>query len=457
MSRPKLFRDPIHMQLRFEAVDLGQDIPEKPHAQRLSWLLRQAVDTKTFQRLRFIRQNGLANLTFHGMEHSRFNHSMGVLYMARTMYHKIMRNMDFPQNDHHETLVTAAALLHDVGHGPFSHTMEQILEEFGIDFDHEDMTIRIVSEPESEIFKILSSYDAKLPEQLVLFFDREKRVEDSWIYKVVSSQLDGDRLDYLMRDAFFAGVQGPSFDVHRLLDLLHAQENSIAVERGGEETVEAYLLTLDQMYRNIYYHHSVRAASWVLTSAVKRAAELSINGDKTVFPDISGEPHPMKRLLTEGAKVPLETYCRINETTLWGLIDSWRDHGDTILSDLSSRLYSRQLFKTLRFNETSPKKTHERVEAAKAATKKALPHLNDDTVNYYVAIDEPSRTSYKGYNWKPESADDSIWLVGGSKDACPIEDEEHNEILDGLRRKRYFSRLIVHQDVRAQLEAQNGG
>jgi hypothetical protein len=441
------------MQLRFEAVDLTAGIPSSPHNSRLSWLLRNLIDTESFQRLRFIRQNGLANLVFHGAEHSRFNHSMGVLYLARTMYHKIVRNMDLPASDIDETSVTAAALLHDVGHGPFSHTMEHILEEFDVSFDHEEMTKRIISEWESEVNKKLVEYDKGLPSLLVPFFDKKKRTEDSWIYKVVSSQLDGDRLDYLLRDALFAGVHGPSFDIHRLLDLLHCHEGKrIAVERCGIEAVEAYLVTLDQMYRNVYYHHAVRAAAVVLTSTIRRAVELDLNGDKSVFPAFGGAvQHPLKRLIKDGDEVPLSIYERLNDSSIWALVEGWREHDDLILQDLARRLYSRRLFKTLNFVDLRPSNTTALVQKAKDLTKKLLPHLDDSTVEYYVIIDESTRTSYKGYLWTPESWDDSIWLVGGTKKPEPIEDERESTILDGLRRQRYFDRLVVHEDVRSQL------
>ena len=451
MSRPKFFRDPIHMQLRFEPVDLAAEIPAHPHNKRLSWLLRRLIDTETFQRLRFIRQNGLANLVFHGAEHSRFSHSMGVLFLARTMYHKVMRNMDLESSDIDETCVTTAALLHDVGHGPFSHTLEEILGDFDIKFDHEVMTTRIISEDDSEVCKLLKCYDEELPKRLVPYFDKKKRQEDSWIYKIVSSQLDGDRLDYLLRDAFFSGIRGPGFDLHRLLDLLHCHDNkSIAVERGGVEAVEAYLVTLDQMYRNVYYHHAVRAASRVLTSSVRRAFELDRNGDKKIFP--GGGQHPVKKLIEEGSNVPLPIYVKLTESSLWSLIDYWREHRDPVLSDLCNRLFCRKLFKTINLSDERPKNIMALVERAKQHARKSFGYLTDETVDYYVMIDEPSRTSYKSYNWSPESADDSIWLIGKGKEPRPIEAERERSVLEGLRQQRYFSRLIVPDVVRDALE-----
>lgn len=125
MARPKLFRDPVHGQIRFEDVDLRQPAPtDGGWSKRGNWLLRKLIDTQEFQRLRFIRQNGLANFVFHGAEHSRFSHSMGVAYLAHEMHDRIVRNMGEQPDEQWELSLGAASLLHDIGHGPFSHTLE---------------------------------------------------------------------------------------------------------------------------------------------------------------------------------------------------------------------------------------------------------------------------------------------------------------------------------------------
>jgi HD superfamily phosphohydrolase len=243
MSRPKFFRDPVHLQIRFEDVNLDAACPAAPHTARQSWLARKIIDCPIFQRLRFIRQNGLANLVFHGAEHTRFTHSIGVGYLAEVMHDRICRNMGEQQDDGTKLSTVVAALIHDLGHGPFSHTMEEILAENGVAFDHEKMTLRYILEQDSEVHRLIRTVDAELPQRLAKFFDKTLRDEDHWSYKIVSSQLDADRLDYLHRDALFAGIRGHGFDLERILDLLsHHDGKSIGVERGALEAIERILL-----------------------------------------------------------------------------------------------------------------------------------------------------------------------------------------------------------------------
>ena len=214
MAKPKFFRDPIHLQVRFDPVDLSANAPTDNTA--LSWGALKLIDTGEFQRLRHIRQNGLANLVFYGAEHSRFNLSIGVHYVARTMYERICRNHSEAESQHWKLSSGFASLIHDVGHGPFSHTLEEVLEDNGVDFNHEDMTIRFVKEDTSGINKILKQIDADLPNSIAAFFDKQARASDNWAYKIVSSQLDADRLDYVQRDSMFAGLRGHGFDFERL-------------------------------------------------------------------------------------------------------------------------------------------------------------------------------------------------------------------------------------------------
>jgi uncharacterized protein len=198
MARPKFFRDPLHLQIRFDPRDGNP--PGAEVGQQVS-ILQRINDAPEFQRLRFIRQNGLANLVFHGAEHSRFAHSLGVMHVARTMYERISRNMSEAEDTEIKLLVQIAALVHDVGHGPFSHSLEEILKENKIEFHHETMTKRFIMEEDSKIHEILTKYDVACPQEIVKFFDKTTRQTDHWSYRVVSSQMDADRLDYVQRDA----------------------------------------------------------------------------------------------------------------------------------------------------------------------------------------------------------------------------------------------------------------
>ncbi len=456
MPRPKLFRDPVHGQIRFEPVSLEKKAPSGAGAKK-SWVLQKLIDTKEFQRLRHIRQNGLANFVFHGAEHSRFSHSMGVAYLAAEMYQRILRNMGETTDDSAQLCTAVAALLHDVGHGPFSHTIEEILKGAEIPFNHEQMTLRFIEENDSAINGILRAIDAELPNHIAAYFDETRRKDDRWIYRLVSSQLDADRLDYLLRDARGAGLTGHSYDLPRLLDMLHHSEGKrIAVHQRGFETVEGYLVALDQMYRAVYFHHTNRGASILIASILHRAHHLASNGATDVFPGDPSGLHPLASLFKEGQKVNLRQYARLGEHQVWALVEAWQFHNDKTLSDLSRRIMARQIFKTwdLDLNRLESWEDYETMNKALEVARKLVKSdlgVTEDEVNYYVHRDEPSRTSYIRYDWKPEAADRSIWIIDETGAAQPIEAADHSEIVLALKKKRYFPRIAFPAEIRQKL------
>ncbi|NJK32570.1 MAG: HD domain-containing protein [Deltaproteobacteria bacterium] len=214
-GRPQVFRDPIHGHVAF-AGELGKTV-------------KRLVDTPEFQRLRHIRQNGITNLVFHGAEHSRFAHSLGVAFTATRMLAAIQRNSDLTltEEEHDDTVL--AALLHDVGHGPFSHTLEEILRELAVDFDHEAMTVRFMRE--GNIASILEDSSVGRSVRLVEFIEKKKddtRVR--WWHSIVSSQLDADRLDYVQRDACMAGISNHRPDIPRLIEYLGVSDGRVIVD-----------------------------------------------------------------------------------------------------------------------------------------------------------------------------------------------------------------------------------
>jgi uncharacterized protein len=367
------------------------------------------------------------------------------------MYERICRNNSEPELPEWKLSSGLASLIHDVGHGPFSHTLEEVLKDNGVKFDHEEMTLRFVREEGSGIHKVLKSMDAQLPNKIAAFFDKKSRSADNWVYKIVSSQLDADRLDYVQRDSMFAGLRGHGFDFERLLDLLGHHNHSIAVERGAIEAVESYLVSVDQAYRAIYYHHAVRAATRMLISVMKRAYYLFKNDDKLVFPNLpSGRPHPITELLNLGTQVDLQTYASLSEYHLWSLIDSWRGHSDPILKELAENILCRKLLKGIEVDQGEFRKCEELKSKAKDLVRKLYPSI-PDAADYFVLTDDPSRISYKGYDFKPESHDESIWLVGKGKQPTPLENDSDSHIIQAFKSKRFFSRLYMPAEIREEL------
>lgn len=498
MARPKFFRDPIHGQIGFDAVDLHAAPPPsetQPDA-ALSWLIRRLIDTPEVQRLRYIRQNGLVNLVFHGAEHSRFGHSIGVCYLAREMYARITRNMGDPVEPGRRLATCAAALLHDIGHGPFSHVLEEILSVCGIRFEHEFLTRRLLVEPDAlagygdsqvpSVYSILRQIDASFPEQVAGYVSKKWRAKtrggdsrdtptgsgDHWTYKLVSSQIDADRLDYLIRDASLSGLPGHAFDIERLLDmLLHLDRTRIAVYRRAVEPVEGYLLALDQMYRTVYYHHTARAAAAHMGCVLHRALDLYRNGARDLFPVLPGavevspgrgRRHPLQALFDDGQNLPLSDYLRLTEYHIFALLDEWQSYRDPVLADLSRRLLRRSLLKAI---DVDPRKYNRMQRLQKRAEELVcahLPHVTEDTVQYYVSVDEPERVSYRRYDWRNADPDESIWIVDNDRSAAPGTsnananpiDKEPSSIIAALQTAKYFHRLMVPVEIRDALVAE---
>jgi hypothetical protein len=447
MARPKFYRDPIHGQLRYDSVDIGAALPDSGVDKRLGWLIRRLIDCPEFQRLRNVRQNGLANVVFHGAEHSRFTHSMGAAHLAREMYERITRNCGEKVDEERLLATVAAALLHDVGHGPFSHTLEEILRSVGVAFDHERMTQRILEE-DTGIRKVLAEVDPKFPTVVAAYIDKKRQEKDHWSYRLVSSQLDADRLDYLLRNARLAGLQGHGFDLPRLLDFLTQLDGRrIAIDRRALEALEAYLTVLDHMYRAVYFHHTVRAASRHLEAAISRAVELHQAGDLSVFDGVSS----MTNLLEKGSTVDLDQHLRLGEFHVWFLVDRWCDHGDPVLADLSRTLTHRVLPKTIELNVERRRKLEDLETRARSLAIDALDHVDDTTAHYYVYVDRPERTSYKQYNWDPEKPDESIWIVDDDA-TVPVDEYAKSKIIAGLKDTRYFPRLVVPSQIRDAVE-----
>lgn len=227
LTEEKVFKDPVHHYIYVQDQTI--------------WDL---INTKEFQRLRRIRQLGTSYLTFHGAEHSRFSHSLGVYEITRKIISQFERN-GYPDWPAEERLVSlCAALLHDVGHGPFSHSLEEVF-----DTDHEQWTCKILLE-DTEINRVLRAVSEQFPEQVAAVI--QKTYPKPIVVSLISSQMDADRMDYLLRDAYFTGVNYGTFDLERILRVLRPYKGQIVVKESGMHAVEHYLMSRYQMYWQIY-------------------------------------------------------------------------------------------------------------------------------------------------------------------------------------------------------------
>lgn len=314
LSKPRVFRDPVHDIISYkEELELGP-------------IVCSLIDAPEVQRLRHVRQLGLAGLVFHGAEHSRFAHSLGVAHLARRMCDRLV-GMDADTR----TAVVCAALLHDVGHAPFSHVMERVFN-----FHHEAYSAAIVRDPTSQIHRILRTVDDGLPDWVAELLSG---TSGHFAGDIVSSQLDADRADYLLRDAHMTGVGVGQYDLERILLMLDHDDDGLIVDAGGFESVEGYLVARYHMYRLVYFHRAVRAAESMVQQAFARARVLLDNGDASVAPRGALGDLMRRQEVTPAA------YARMGDYNAWALIDSWRDHGDNVLSTLATGIMQRRLFK----------------------------------------------------------------------------------------------------------------
>src|SRR5437016_9777268 len=254
----RIYRDPVHNIIPLRDDDEGR-------------LLIRLIDTPEFQRLRRIKQLGLGLYTYQGAEHSRFTHSLGALHLMTRILDQLS-NRIAPAD---RAAARAAALLHDIGHGPFSHAMEKVL---GV--HHEQMTMLAVTSPETALNATLKSFSAEMPDRVSLIIDGT--FKPAALAQLVSSQLDVDRMDYLLRDSLMTGAKYGLYDLEWIINSLHIDEQAdrIYVAARGVHAVEEYLQARYYMFRQVYFHRTLRSAEAVLRSALQRSLELMNKGEE---------------------------------------------------------------------------------------------------------------------------------------------------------------------------------
>ncbi len=239
LNEEKVFKDPVHRYVHVR--------------DRAIWDL---IGTKEFQRLRRIKQLGTTYLTFHGAEHSRFNHSLGVYEIIRRIIDNVFEGR--PEWDEKERLLSlCAALLHDLGHGPFSHSFEKVF-----DFDHEEFTQAIIL-GNTEVNQVLKRVSPDFPTKVAEVI--AKTYSSKLVISLISSQIDADRMDYLQRDAYFTGVSYGHFDMERILRVMRPREDQVVIKHSGMHAVEDYIMSRYQMYWQVYFHPVTRSAEVILT------------------------------------------------------------------------------------------------------------------------------------------------------------------------------------------------
>lgn len=325
LTNEVIFKDPIH---------------DSIHVQHQ--LILDLIDSKEFQRLRRIKQLGTAQYTFHGAEHSRFQHSLGVYELTRIICDHFVRNYPKDWDDSERLVTLAAALLHDIGHGPFSHTFETIFNT-----DHEQFTVDIILDKSTEVNQILKSVSPNFPRQVASVI--EGTYPNPQVVQLISSQLDADRMDYLQRDAYFTGVTYGMFDLTRILRVIRPYKNGIAFQYQGMHAVEDYIVARYQMYMQVYFHPVSRGMQVTLDRLLTRAKDLY----KT------NKLYPTAKNLEPFFKEEVSTndYLKLDDNILMSTISSWTESNDFDLRELANMFLHRKPLKSIGFNKEKDKKT----------------------------------------------------------------------------------------------------
>jgi HD superfamily phosphohydrolase len=373
-----ILRDPVHGLVAFEG-------PEEQIVEAL-------MDTPEVQRLRRIRQLGVAFLAFPGAEHSRFVHAIGSAFVMKKLLVRLRALQDTLPVAQHVTLemgreALAAAFLHDLGHGPLSHLFEESIP--GVPA-HETWTERIVLDPSTGVHEVLARVDSGLPGRVADLVQGRHRL--AYLAKAVSGEFDVDRCDYLLRDAHATGVRYGLYDLDWLLRSLRFtprthEENAPALAIDGAKglpAIEGFITARLFMFQQVYLHKATRSAEWMIRTILRRAVDVMRAGVE--LPSTPAAVSSGAR----GDSIALGDYLDLDDGVLWGAIRAWEDAKDRPLADLSKRIRARSLFKTIElFGDQATPEGRAEVLAIARDIARSRGFEPDTHVGIDIATDEP--------------------------------------------------------------------
>ncbi len=427
-----ILRDPIHGLVAFEGDDEA--------------VVTALLATREVQRLRRVRQLGLTALVFPGAEHSRFAHALGAAHvMVRLASHLASRQDALPVELRLDAEARrdaiAAALLHDVGHGPFSHLFEEVVPDARA---HESWTVEVVLDPSSDVHRALEGIGGGMASRVARLLTGED--PRGWLGRAVSGTLDVDRCDYLLRDSQMTGVRYGLYDLDWLLRALSFAELDghgwvLAIEgRKGLPPIESFFLARQFMYQQVYHHKATRAAECLIHGMFQRLAELIQAGEAP-----AGTPEAVRRAVL-GEPLALGAYLALDDPTIMSCFSAWEEGGDPILADFAARLRHRRLPKTIPLPdepEDAPLLWREAKDRADAVA--AAHGLRPDL---HVWLDVPTDTPYEEPT--DESAD-GLWVLLSRQPLRRL--GEVSFLLRQLRNQTIVRpRLVFPETIRAEVE-----
>ena len=429
----KVFRDPVHNLIGF---DHERDAP-----------LLELIETRELQRLRYIKLMGVSYVVYPGADHNRFSHSLGVAFLMK----RIIRGMRSFRADprfraligeleRYRPLLLAAALLHDIGHPPLSHLLEGFTGQ-----NHEDWTVKLVQDPASEVHQVLRAADPRYPDQVAQIIARTFR--PAFAVKLISSQLDVDRMDYLLRDSYHSGVGYGRFDLEWLLHSLRlvrqGDDWEVAVdEKKGLRAVESYLLARYYMYQQVYHHKTSRAAGAMIRVILRRAAELLRAGQELFCTEA------LQGLLLDPAHLAYEAFLALDDPLLTFSIRQWSKSADLVLSDLCRRFLRRRIFKTLEIDAASYRRYRDKLAAVAR-------RAGFDPV-YYLVIDTAIADPYiagllMGAQGRQRAgADEGIYLADEKLRLTEL--SQHSALIGAISDRAFVrDRLCFPEELRGEV------
>ncbi|MEM7381683.1 MAG: HD domain-containing protein [Bacteroidota bacterium] len=358
-SKLKIFNDPIYGFIRIPSSQIFQLI-EHPYVQRL----------------RRISQMGLSYLVYPGAHHTRFHHALGSMHLMELAI-GVLQDKSVPISDEEANGLLSAILLHDVGHGPFSHAMEHSIVD---DIDHEDISLQFIQALEEE-----TDLDLRLAMQIFNGTYHRK-----FMNQLVSSQLDMDRLDYLKRDSFYTGVAEGNINAERLITMLNVVQDELVVEEKGIYPVEKFLMARRFMYWQVYLHKTGIVAEQLLIKILQRAKELTAAGEQ--LPASQTLSYFLNNQIDREKfnSDILHRFAQLDDIDVLGAIKAWQQHSDFVLSELCRRILNRQLLNIKLRNEPIAEK-----KVAKQFDRFQSEHnLSDEETAYFVFSGQIENKAY---------------------------------------------------------------
>lgn len=401
----RVFRDAIHGEIRLDLDD------------RVDALIMRLIDSRELQRLRRVKQLGTTWLTYHSAEHSRFSHSIGTMYVAK----QICEQLESSSLAFHASVALAesrvavlcAALLHDIGHGPFSHSCEEI-----IGINHESWTYKLILSSDSQVNEILKEFDCNLPEQIVSILKGEYKYK--FVSSIVSSELDADRLDYLLRDSYHTGASYGNYDLSSVIESLELDyKNDMILVTGdkGLYAVERYLHAGHSIYQQVCYHKKSLATDTLLKNIFLRARELLKDTKQIFFID-----HTMYKWIMKANELNVKEFLMIDDVYVMYHIKLWQDEFDGTLSDLCRRFINRELFKSYEVTSETINSKHYNLMINLA--------LQGLDFNYYIAEVTLPSSPKRFYNPLNPNPLKSIFYK--DKNNCVMEISKASKIIKSL-------------------------